>query len=95
MWIEYDPAWLIEAASYRFDKYPWLRSALFQCTKAHKESDYYIYFIEKSLPNELGSEWQFQESIIIENTSEGEVVIDIVKPNRIGGVEFLSKLLAN
>ena len=94
-WKEYDPSWLVEASKYRLDEYPWLTDALVQCTKAKEESEFYTYFINRLRPNKKGSEWQFQESITIEDTPEGDVVIDIVKTNRIGGIEFLSKVIAS
>ena len=92
-WKEYDPSWLIEASKYRSDEYPWLAGALAKCTKAKNESDFYIYFVNKSNPNKKGSEWQFQESITIEGTLEGDIVIDIIKSNRVGGIELLSKVI--
>lgn len=90
---EYDPTWLIEAAENYKDKYPWLINSLKSCTKATKESNLYTYFVDKSNPNKLHSEWQFQECIILENTSEGEIVIDIIKTNRVGGIEFLTRVM--
>ena len=92
-WKKYDPKWLIKASEYRFDEYPWLRDALLQCTKAKERSEWYTYFIDDKNPNTPGSNWQFQESITIEDTPEGDIVIDIVKNNRVGGIEYLTRVI--
>lgn len=92
-WEDYDPSWIIKASEYRTKEYSWLANALKQCTKAKEKSEYYTYFVDKSKPNKPGSEWQFQESITIENSPEGDIILDIIKNNRVGGIEFLSKVL--
>jgi len=92
-WKPYDPSWLIcEAEKYK-DEYPWLVEALDACTKAKERNEWYTYFIDESNPNKPGSEWQFQESITLEDTPEGDIVVDIVKTNRVGGIEFLSRVI--
>ncbi len=92
-WKKYDPTWLIRASAYRFHEYPWLEVALTQCIRAKERNDWYTYFVNGSRPNKAGSEWQFQESITIENTPNGDIVIDVVRSNRVGGVEFLSRVM--
>jgi hypothetical protein len=39
--------------------------------------------------NKPGAEWQFERSIVLEDPKEGELVLDILKGNRVGGIEFL------
>jgi hypothetical protein len=92
-WENYDPSWLINAAESCKEEYPWLIEALKKCTKAKNRNNYYTYFVDESNPNKPGSEWQFQESITIEDTPEGEIVIDIIKTNRVGGIEFLTRVI--
>ena len=92
-WKKYNPAWLVEASEYRFNEYPWLHEALNECTKAKEESDYYVYFVDGKNPNKPKSEWQFQENITIEDSVEGDIVIDVIKENRIGGIEFLTRVI--
>lgn len=92
-WKEYNPKWLIDASRYRFEEYPWLEEALRKCVKAEERSNCYTYFVSGGNPNKPKSEWQFQESITIEDTPEGDIVIDIVKHNRVGGVEFLTRVI--
>lgn len=88
----YDPKWLIEAAQQSIDQHPWLPAALAKCNKIIDQRDAYIYFVSSENPNQAGSEWQFQENIILRNTENGDVVLDILKDNRVGGVEFLNKI---
>ncbi|GAA0875786.1 hypothetical protein GCM10009118_21950 [Wandonia haliotis] len=52
----------------------------------------YIYFVSGEGPNQPGSEWQFDESIVLEHETEGTIVLDILKDGRIGGIEFLSQI---
>ena len=52
-----------------------------------------LHFVDPARPNEPGSDWQFGENLILEHPLEGDLVLDVLKGNRIGGVEFLSKVL--
>ncbi len=52
----------------------------------------YINFVSTEKPNQVGSEWQFKESIVLEHENEGTIVLDILKDGRIGGIEFLSQI---
>ena len=90
---KYDPSWIVEASEKLKDEYPWLPYALKKCTRVVKKSKYYIYFVNPKNPNKLNSEWQFDENILIEDTVHGDIVLDILKGERVGGIEFYSKLL--
>lgn len=52
----------------------------------------YIHFISGARPNQPGSEWQFEENIVLEHKSEGTIVLDILKDGRIGGIEFVNQI---
>ena len=52
----------------------------------------YIHFVSGARPNQPGSEWQFEENIVLEHESEGTIVIDILKDGRIGGIEFVNQI---
>lgn len=52
----------------------------------------YIRFVSAERPNQLGSKWQFDENIVLEHTTEGTIVLDILKDGRIGGIEFVSQI---
>ncbi len=90
-WIAYDPAWLVDLACEQKD-HPWLAEALSNCRTARWESRAYVAFVDNSNPNAPGSPWQFQESIILEHRTEGDLVLDVLVGGRVGGVEFLSRL---
>ena len=52
----------------------------------------YVQFVNSEKLNQKGSEWQFAENIILEHESEGTIVLDILKDNRIGGIEFINQI---
>lgn len=91
-WKPYDPAWLVELAKAQHPEEAWLPAALAACTMARQESAAYIHFVNKADPDEPSSEWQEQMDITLKHPTEGELVLDILEGNRIGGVEFLAKL---
>ena len=52
----------------------------------------YIHFVSGARPYQPGSEWQFEENIVLEHGSEGTIVLDILKDGRIGGIEFVNQI---
>ncbi len=52
----------------------------------------YISFVSGKRPNLPGSEWQFEENVVLEHYREGTIVLDVLKDGRIGGIEFVSQL---
>ena len=52
----------------------------------------YIRFVTGERPNLPGSEWQFEENVVLEHDTEGTIVLDILKDGRIGGIEFVSQI---
>ena len=91
-WKSYDPTWLVELARESLPEEPWLAEALARCTHAAQERRAYIYFADPSHPDEPGSEWQFHENIVLEHPKEGDLVVDVLRGQRIGGVEFLQRI---
>ena len=89
----YDPSWLIDAAKSVQDTYPWLPEALGDCTRSIRSSRHYVHFISARRANKQGASWQFQENIALENTVNGDVMLDILSGNRVGGVEFIGRLM--
>ena len=89
-WKPYDPAWLVKLAQKA--KLPAVAKALACSTKSAEGCPSYIYFVDPKKPNRPGSEWQFKENVILKSPSEGELVLDVLKDGRIGGVEFLKRL---
>ena len=91
-WEDFDPEWLAKLAEEQFPEEAWLPAALRKCVKHFKESKAYFYFVSPDNVNQPGSLWQFRRNIILHDKKEGDLVIDILKDNRIGGIEFLSRL---
>jgi hypothetical protein len=91
-WKRYDPTWLVELSKQQLPEEEWLPAALAECRVAWQKSDAYIYFIDPAHANEPGSEWQFEGNLFLEHPIEGELVLDILSGNRVGGVEFLARL---
>lgn len=52
----------------------------------------YVQFVNSDKPNQEGSEWQFNENIILERETEGTIVLDVLKDGRIGGIEFIGQI---
>jgi hypothetical protein len=91
-WKPYDPAWLVELAKEQLPEEEWLPAALAACTMARQESAAYIHFVKPADPDEPSSEWQVQTDLTLKHPTEGELVLDILEGNQVGGVEFLAKL---
>ena len=52
----------------------------------------YIRFVSAERPNQPGSEWQFDENIVLEHETEGTIVLDILKDGRVGGIELVNQI---
>ena len=92
-WEPYKPGWLVELARTSHPEETRLPDALARCTSCRWRSRAYVRFVDASNPNRPGSEWQFEENIILEHPREGTLVLDILRGGRVGGVEFLARLL--
>ncbi len=62
------------------------------CREGYWKSKAYIHFVASIKPNQLGSKWQFDRNIILEDESEGTIVIDVLMGNEIGGIEFVNRI---
>jgi hypothetical protein len=91
-WKPYDPTWLVQLAKEQLPEEPWLPAAIAACTTSRQESAAYIHFVSPADPDEPGSEWQVQTNFTLKHPTEGDVVLDVLEGNRIGGVEFLARL---
>ena len=69
-----------------------LINAIYKCKNGYWSSTGYYRFVDSTNANKPGAEWQHSECIIIEDTSNGNIVIDLLKDGRIGGFEFLKLL---
>jgi len=91
-WKRYDPAWLVALAREQHPDLPWLADALAGCTRAAWESRAYVYFVDPADANQPGSAWQFDVNVVLEDPREGEIVLDVLRGQRVGGAEFLKHL---
>jgi hypothetical protein len=87
-WIPYEPDWLIALAINQLPDESWLPAALAQCTQGCWESRFYIHFVDAA-----GSDWQFNRNLELNDLVEGPLILDVLVGDRIGGIEFLGRLL--
>jgi uncharacterized protein YuzE len=92
-WRAYDPTWLVNLARAQFPNDRELQVALQGCTSASGDIPY-IYFVNPRRANKPGSEWQFARNVTLDDPKKGELILDILKDGRVGGVEFLGVLLS-
>ena len=62
------------------------------CNGGNWESKAYFRFVNSKNANQPNSEWQFLDNIIIEHNEIGTIVIDLLKNNKIGGIELINQL---
>jgi hypothetical protein len=67
-------------------------TALRNCKGGHWSSNGYYQYVSSHNPNQPGSEWQHDEYIVIEQDNEGDIVIDLLKDGRVGGIEFIDQI---
>ncbi len=91
-WQPYDPTWLVDLARVQKPRRPEIAEALARCTLARVESVAYTYFVDPVNANGPGAEWQFSENVILESLDRGQLVLDVLKDGRIGGVELLARV---
>ena len=91
-WEPYDPTWLVDLAREQEPDEPWLPVALADCCRAWRHSPAYVYFLNPNNPNQPGSEWQFETNIVLEHPTEGALVLDILKGQRVGGFETIDRI---
>jgi hypothetical protein len=56
------------------------------------ENKAYYRFVASTNANQPGSQWIFKENIILEHPELGTLVLDILEHDKLGGIEFLSRL---
>jgi len=91
-WRSYDPSWLVALAKEQFPDEKWLQESLKNCTQVSGEIPM-LHFVDPYRPNKPGSAWQFETNRTLEDSEYGDLILDILKDKRVGGVEFLGVLL--
>jgi hypothetical protein len=92
-WRAYDPSWLVAHARRQFPEQPQLAEAFAACVRARGVGGCYVRFVDSARPNQPGSQWQFDRNVTLEDTEAGDVIVDVLKDGRIGGIELLDVLL--
>jgi hypothetical protein len=92
-WVPYDSTWLVEVARRQEPDDSALNAALAKCTLGAWESPAYIYFVDPVNANRPGAEWQIDRGVAFEETPFGFVAVDILKDGRVGGVEFVDRVM--
>lgn len=66
-----------------------LKNMLENAKNGHWETEAYYKFVDSTNANKPGAEWQFKENIIFDHPELGTIVLDILKDERLGGIEFV------
>ncbi len=90
-WKSFDPSWLIKLAEIQFPDDSWLIESLERCQKASFDGVSYYFFVERERADDQNSEWEFARNIKLRDSEKGEIVLDILKNNWIGGMEYLEQ----
>ena len=88
----FDPQMLIEDARAQAPEFAWLPTELMRCGAGNWESSAYVHYVSSTNPNQPGSEWQFKTNVVIDHSTLGTVVIDVLHGDRIGGIEFIDRI---
>lgn len=89
---DFQPRQLVELAKDLASEFPWLPQALAACEGGQWDSPAYLRFVFSEDSNQSGAEWQFLANVVLEHEHHGTVVVDVLKGNRIGGIELLDRI---
>jgi hypothetical protein len=89
IWGSYDPSWLVELARKQHSEKSWLLDTLAKCTHASRKSTglegtYMTCFIDP-----LSATWDFKSNLRLNEWSEGEIILDIMKDGSVGAAEII------
>ena len=88
----FEPRMLIADAQAQAAELDWLPAALSNCGPGQWESCAYVHYVSGNAPNQRDSQWQFEKNIVINHKVFGMLVIDILRGDRIGGIEFVDRI---
>ena len=97
----HDPTWLVQLAREQRPDLPWLAESVAQCTQWHrkiqgrKKKCIYVDFVTPEAANQPGTDWQYRETISLQHPEFGHIVLDVLKDNRVGGVELYDRLFSS
>src|SRR5438270_275853 len=90
--IPYDLNWIIDLVKQQEPARHDIVNGLIECKNGYWESKAYLRFVDGKDANQPGAEWQIDDCIVLEHETEGDIVIDLLKDGRIGGIEFVSRI---
>ena len=85
-WETYDPSRLVEMAA---EQSPDIAAALLQCTRVIRDSAAYLRFLSPIGRDGRGR--RIGRSIVLEDPSEGTIVVDVLQDGRVSGIEFVAR----
>ncbi len=91
-WQPYDPTWLVDLLGQQHPDEVELAASAQHCTRA-RVGRCYVYFVSSDRANQSRAEWQFSHNLLLESAEHGDIVVDVLQGNRLGGIEFLSRML--
>ena len=106
-WQPYDPTWLVDRARDQRPDLPWLPEAFAACTRAAMKNPQtrrhgrcvqgciYIYFVSPDGADRPGAQWQYDSGLWLKDPIHGNLLADVLKNKRIGGIEFYDRLFDN
>ena len=83
-WKEFDSSWLLELALEQYPEDTKLHNSIKKCTRIRGD-----HFVSAENPNKPGSEWQFDRSVTLIHPEMDDIILDVLKDGRIGGIEYL------
>jgi len=91
-WREFDSQRLVELAVEQYPEEGWLQESLALCSQvADDGTGTYFFFTPREAASDGNSEWEFQKNISLRDPEFGELILDVLQNNRIGGIDFIEK----
>ena len=91
-WRKFDPQPLMKLAEEQFPEQSWLVESLSLCVKVADDGNgTYFYFTPREAASDGQTEWEFQKNISLRDPNFGELILDVLQNNRIGGIDFIEK----
>lgn len=84
-----DMDYIIKLAENQLGDMPNVIDALRKAKDGFWDGKAYYRFVDSRNANQPGAEWQFDGCIVLEQVDKGDLVIDLLKDGRIGGIEFI------
>ena len=97
----FDPTLFVELAREQWSDHPQLADAFAQCTRQWPKDECYTYLIDRAyVLSGAHNQWFFAANLLLDHPKLGTLVVDVLYANahgqgpyRIGGIEFLGKMM--